>query len=188
MKTQKVALSERTTILASPRRLGLAFTLLEIVIVIGIILLLATLGIGSYSAARRSLTIDLETDKLVQLVSSLREISKTSPQCAGIRFETNRPSQKIVYAYKNSVEGCEKNGILTPTNGSSEVTITGIQQGTVIVKTASLLFTPPLGTLQIQPTAENLSITLALKNSPTVRRTISFELTTGKIEKIIERP
>lgn len=153
-----------------------AFTLIEILLVLSVILIVATLGIGSYTAARQNMAIDLEADRLVVLFHELRDASRTGTRCFGLRFEKNEDPQKIEAAYRNPRQGCDPNETNSPLSWSPEISVA--QENTV-----SVLFIPPHGNIKIQPDADAAEVTLALKKVPQKTRTIMIEPSTGKIWK-----
>lgn len=154
-----------------------AFTLIEILLVLSVILIVAMLGIGSYTAARQNMTIDLEADRLVILFHELRDASRAGARCFGIRFEKNENPQKIEAAYQNPRQGCDPNETSSPLPWSPEISVA--RENAV-----SVLFIPPHGNIKIQPDADFAEVTLALKKVPQKTRTITIEHATGRIWKL----
>lgn len=151
-----------------------AFTLIEIIFVIAVILIIAGLGAGSYGAARRSMAVDLEADTLVASLHQFRDASRTQPKCVGIRFEKNAAPKKIETAYLNPTQGCDAKETLSALAWSDEV---------VILNSLSILFIPPHGTMKIAPTNEKAEVGIAFKQNPAHNRKVFFDPQTGKIEK-----
>lgn len=161
-----------------------AFTLIEILIVISIILIITSIGIGSYTMVRKNMTVDLETDKLVAVMHSLRETSRTEVKCAGLKLTKNSPPEKIEALYKNAVDGCDETETLSEIDWSNEIIISEIALDGIKHNVASVIFVPPMGNMQLKPTASKSDITLALKNGNYKTKTISLDKLTGKIEKL----
>ncbi|MEK9132909.1 MAG: prepilin-type N-terminal cleavage/methylation domain-containing protein [Patescibacteria group bacterium] len=150
------------------------FTLMEIIIVVGIILILAVMGMGSYSIARRAIVMDLETDKLVALLNSTRDESKKTAKCFGIRFAKNSAPRKIHSIYANYVNGCSNEFALVDVEWSKEI---------VVGEDLTVIFIPPQGAMKLDPEAKTAQIVLNYNGTNSVR-TISFNTETGKIEKL----
>lgn len=154
-----------------------AFTLIEILLVLSVILIVATLGIGSYTVARQNMAIDLEADRLVVVLHELRDASRAGARCLGLRFEKNENPQKIETAYRNPRQGCDPNETSSPIPWSPEISMA--QENAV-----SVLFIPPHGNMKIQPDAAFVEVILALKKVPQKTRAIMLEPKTGKIWKL----
>lgn len=150
------------------------FTLMEIIIVVGIILILAVMGMGSYSVARRAIVMDLETDKLVALLNSTRDEAKKTSKCFGIRFSQDAAPKKIHSIYANYVNGCSNEFALVDVEWAKEV---------VVGEDLTVLFVPPQGTMRLDPEAKTGEVVLSYKGTNSTR-TISFNTETGKIEKL----
>lgn len=161
-----------------------AFTLIEIIVVVSIVLIMAALGVGSYRAARQNITIDLEADKLMTTLFALRDLSTVKAKCFGARLERGKEPQKIEADFNRALNnasgsgpgGCDLRGerrSILPWSPEVEVTNEGI----------SILFMPPHGKIQIFPTMEAKEVNLALKNMPQVARTIIINPASEKIEK-----
>ncbi|MFA6521887.1 MAG: prepilin-type N-terminal cleavage/methylation domain-containing protein [Candidatus Gracilibacteria bacterium] len=160
------------------------FTLVEIIIVVSIILTLAVLGVESYAVARRSMVIDLTTDKLVQALYSSREQAKNSAKCTGMRFETNKMPQNIEADYKNPVDGCENDFEVSSATWTKETQIYALLLDSDQKESFDVVFIPPLGQIKLPDGFKNAEIILSLKNQTNSRKIILSSLT-GKIEKLL---
>lgn len=151
-----------------------AFTLIEIIFVIAVILLVASLGVGGYTASRRNMAIDLETDRLVVLLHELRDASKKGNVCHGIRLKKNEAPRKIEKTYLNKKSGCSNE------EKQSEIS----WEGEVETNELSVIFIPPHGEMKIEPVNEETEIRVNLKRNPGNTRTVMLEPETGRIEKL----
>lgn len=151
-----------------------AYTLIEIIFVIAIILIMVAIGIGSYGAARQSMAVDLQTDELVALLHQLRDTSRSQTKCVGVRFVKNMPPKKIETAYLNPRQGCDAKELLSELAWSDEV---------VVLNSLSILFVPPHGAMKTGPTNEKAEVEIAFKKNQAKSRKVIFEPRTGKIEK-----
>lgn len=157
----------------------LGFTLIELLIVISIILIISTLGIGSYRSMRSAITIDLEADKFVALLQSLESQTRSTsqskgPQCIEVVFQKNSMPQQHTASYKNAVDGCDWD--------SQKNLPLGLAADVVVTSDVTVRFTPPEGRMKIMPEAGVL--TIALKQNPSMMRTISLNASSGTIQKI----
>lgn len=159
-----------------------AFTLIELLIVISIVLVLTTIGITSFSAARKNLTIDLESDTLIAMLHTLRNETRTLSGCRGISFMKNRPTQKIEAEYENPVKGCGAPHSAASAL-SSEIVISNIMIDNRTHDSFSIMFTPPYGIATFSPSGEIGEVTLALRNAVARSKTIRINKVTGSIEK-----
>ena len=160
-----------------------AFTLIELLIVISIIMIIATVGITSFSSARMGLVVDLESDKLVSLLHTLRNETRAKSKCFGIAFEKNKPPQKIEAAYKNPVEGCDK-PVSSTLQFDPDLVLTDVKLDARAQNAMSVTFVPPYGTMQFEPHGNDLELALSLRTGAYVAQTIRISSTTGKIEKM----
>ncbi len=153
-----------------------AFTLLEILIVISIIMIIALMGIGSFSAARQNLVVDLETDNVVALLYSLRDSARNQPKCSGIVFALQQAPKRIT-------SGCGKEVTTERAALSAEVTLQKIMLDGSEREEMTLLFTPPFGTMQFSHGGREATLIFGLKNKPALSRTVIVDRETGRIEK-----
>lgn len=159
------------------------FTLIEILLVLGIVLMLATIGLGVFSGARRNLTIDLETDKLIAAFNSLRANAQAKAECFGIAFEQNKPPRKITASYLNKRQGCDSNEqqFLFPLPDG--IVISGLSIDDGAKNDMKVWFVPPQGTLQLDPHGEQAEIIVSTASSSGVSKKIVIHAATGVIEK-----
>lgn len=155
-----------------------AFTLLELVVVISIIVIMSVIGISNYRSAKENLTIGLETDKLVSLLQSAREETRTTPRCVEIHFEKNSPPQKRTGVYKNPVEGCHF--------GDTEYVRADTADGVITLDTLSVVFVPPNGSILLKEGGLRLGlaaakIQISSSKNPSLIRTIYINPATGEI-------
>jgi prepilin-type N-terminal cleavage/methylation domain-containing protein len=159
------------------------FTLMEILVVLGIIVMLATIGLGIFAGSRRSLTVDLETDKLVAAFHALRGEAQTKAKCFGVVFEPNKPPQKIVSAYLNRLQGCSANENQSALPWEKEIVISGLALDGGSKNELKVWFVPPNGKLKLNPEGAVGEITLAIASPTAISRKILLRTATGVIEK-----
>ncbi|GEM_PF-4515265 len=159
------------------------FTLIEILVVIGIIVMLATIGLGVFSGARRNLTLDLETDKLIAALQSLRTTAQTQSLCVGLQFERSKSPQKITAAYRNRVQKCDSNETREAFPWPKEIAFADLLLDETSRKDLSVWFIPPQGNLQLQPPGKSAELTLAITAPTMISKKISLHAATGRIEK-----
>ena len=159
------------------------FTLIEILVVIGIIVMLATIGLGVFSGARRNLTLDLETDKLIAVLQSLRTASQTQCLCVGLRFERNKSPQKITTSYRNRVQKCDPNETREAFSWPKEIALADLALDETSRDNLEILFIPPQGNLQFKPAGESAQLTLAITSPTMISKKILLHAPTGRIEK-----
>lgn len=161
------------------------FTLIELLIVIGIIIVLAVAGAASYSTARQNIAVDLEADKLVALLNTLREESKVSAKCAGITFEKGKTPSKTEANYKNKTQKCAGQAKVSEINLSPEIRISELNLDETQHDVFSVIFIPPAGSAQFAPDAAEAEIILSVKSKSYLSRTVLINQATGKIEKVM---
>lgn len=160
-----------------------AFTLIELLIVIGIILTLAVFGVGSYSAARQNIALDLEADKIVALLQTLREQSRTSAKCAGITFEKGKIPSQIEAKYQNSKQKCAAKVGVSDVSLNPEIILSEIQLDGAVRDVFSVVFVPPHGEAEFTPESSEAVLTLKIKSKEYLSREILINRISGKIEK-----
>lgn len=159
------------------------FTLIEILVVIGIIVMLATIGLGVFSGARRNLTLDLETEKLIAAMQLLRTASQTQSLCVGLRFERNKSPQKITAPYRNRVQKCDPNETREAFPWPKEIAIADLALDETSRNELSVWFIPPQGNLQFKPAGESAVFTLSITSPTMISKKILLHAPTGRIEK-----
>lgn len=163
-------------------RTVMAFTLIEILIVISIILIIASMGIGAYSSARRGITVDLESDKIVATLHSFRSEAQNTSKCIGMIFQKGKTPRRIESGFLNMVDGCDTTSGSSPLPFDSDIAVSALTLGINQRGEFSVLFVPPLGIMQFVPSAGDGSIEISTKTSSS-KRTIVLNSQTGKIEK-----
>lgn len=165
------------------------FTIIELLIVIAVIGIVAGLGVSAYSVARRAIAIELQADSLVAELQSLREDSKRSSVCVGIRLAEKEVPQKITAPFKNKIEGCgEANSqefLLWP----ADTAISFLQLEGRPTKKYDILFVPPLGSIRLSSDAAQAHVWLSLKRAPELNeRIVEITALSGVIHKIKKTP
>lgn len=167
-----------------------AFTLVEILVVISIIMLIATTGIISYNSTRKNLAIGIETDKIVTLFHSLRDETQNNTgsaegqKCYGIRFSKNAAPQKIETVFLDKVHGCAEEEKYSGLDIAQDFFPSEIISDESVKENLSVIFIPPYGMMTIRPDrGVKTQITFHLKNTPETTGKIEFNTTTGKVEK-----
>lgn len=162
------------------------FTLIELLIVISIITIMAFIGVSSFSISKRSLALDLETDKIASELAARRGQSQTSSVCLGILFEKDAPLQKIQTAYKKNA-GCDFENLREePAPSKSPINISSIKLDNSQTNKLSVLFSPPQGKMIFRngenaPAAESQA-EIIFQNNETARKLL-LNANTGKITK-----
>lgn len=156
---------------------------MEILLVLGIILMLATIGLGVFAGSRRNLTIDLETDKLIAVLNGLRGNAQAKAECFGIEFERNKPPQKITAPYLNRMQGCDANENRSALSWEKDIAISDLLLDGGSKNEFAVWFVPPNGKLKLNPDAVTGEIILAIPSPAAVSKKITLYANTGVIEK-----
>ncbi|PJC36638.1 hypothetical protein CO046_04450 [Candidatus Peregrinibacteria bacterium CG_4_9_14_0_2_um_filter_53_11] len=163
------------------------FTLLELIIVITVLMLVTALGLGSYGLARASLIMDLQSERLVATLNSLRDQAKTHTDCIGVDFTNDAYPELLRQPYTNPREGCSGDIERTEFPNwskdvvTSQLSLDGRELSTPLV----IFFIPPTGVVRIDPAAQVTTITISLTRYGYVReRTIEIDATTGRIQRL----
>lgn len=166
---------------------GAGFTLIEILIVIAIITVLATFGIGAYSRARQKISLDVTTDNLIATLQTLRSATRSGVECTGMRFVKEKKPEKLLAPFKNPREGCATKETKTSLfSFANDVFIAAIVADKKEIDTVDLFFTPPHGTLKTNPLGDSFAITLRSKTGgreENTVRTVVINTEIGRIEK-----
>lgn len=161
-----------------------AFTLIELIIVITILIIITAVGVGAYSGIRRTLLIDLQADTLVTILGNMQSEVKNAPRCVGIRFEQDKAPQRIEAAYSSGTRTCGQVALVSSFALPAELRVAQVRADLAPTKTLSILFTPPHATVSLQPGSSLGDIIVALKNDAKRYRTVRVHKATGVIEKI----
>lgn len=168
-------------------RAGGGFTLIEILIVIAIITVLATFGIGAYSRAKQKISLDVAADNLVAALQTFRSAARSGVECTGIRFIKEKKPQKLTAPFKNPREGCAAQEIKTALFPFvNDVAIAKIVADKKEIDTFDLLFEPPHGALGTNPSGDLFEVIVRSKTGgpqENTARTVVINTETGRIEK-----
>ncbi len=169
------------------------FTIIEFLIVITIIMTLAVMGAGAYSAGRKIAVIDLHAEKLVSVLNSLRDKARAgaksgaTPKCYGLTFTVGSAPKLVERNYLNSRELCENT--LQPVEAfewQPDVKLKSILvSGNENSAPLDVIFYPPHG--NILPITgissdQNTRFTFIIEYKDRTR-TIEVDETSGRIEK-----
>lgn len=166
------------------KKAGFGFTLIEILIVISIILIISSIGILNYTAVRKNMAIDLETDKIVQTLNSMREETKSLGRCVGVKFEESKMPVRLEAPFKKEIKGCDATVAETAMPQFQELFAVNLDEDGREMPDWSVMFVPPFGTMRFSPDAIDFAkATFALKNAEQNTRTVSLEPVSGRIEK-----
>lgn len=164
-----------------------AFTLIEIMVVIFIILIFAVIGTGAYSAVRQRLIPDIETDKVIAMLNSLRSTARSSGMCEGLIFTKNAPMQRTESAYVNPSQPCAEPTTKIATPFTQSVALSAITIDNTSRDTIQVQFIPPQGSLdfalQQGETGAQAVLTIASANAPENFKTVVINKLSGVIEK-----
>ena len=159
-----------------------AFTLVELMIVIVIIIILAVAGTGAYSAARQRLIPDIEADKIIAMLNTLRSTAKSSALCEGVIFEKNGEMQITEAPYINPSQPCGQTRAQRA-SFSKSVSLTKIMVDEAEHDTLQLQFIPPQGNIDFSLEGGQTILTIAATNAPENFKTIIINKQSGVIEK-----
>jgi len=157
------------------------FTLIEIVIVIAIIIIISTLGVGSYSSINNNLAIDFFADNFISKLHSTRVSTQSQPKCLGLRLQKDAEVKATESAYKNARTGCEKNKKTTTLDLGKNIVASQILLDGIETESVDIFFEPPAGIMKFSPDGKNIEIIFALVTDATKTRTVTIEKNTGKI-------
>lgn len=163
-----------------------AFTLIEILIVIAIILIMTAVGLDIYSSSRKFMVVDLESDKLIALMRSIREESKAlrPAQCVGIEFSVNNTPQKVYSDYNSDARDCGNARTTSPITFGGEAAISAITLNNSSRTNLTLNFAPPFGEMELSETGNTGEITVAFRTNTNVFKKIYFNRMSGNITKL----
>lgn len=182
------------------------FTLVEMLIVIGIVGLLTVLAVGSFGAARKQARLDIAVESMMTTIKEQQGKAKNgrqvadAPSCYGVVFQKTVPYlQTVTMPYRAiandstaKADYCDAVGaILTDVPLVQEIVLQGIQQGSAKLEKMALLFKPPFGAVL---EAHDLSAITEMRNQPSAdqnplqiffnERALQFDAFSGMVTRI----
>lgn len=164
-----------------------AFTLIELLIVITVIGILAMMAIGAYGMIRVNMAIDLQADKLVAKMQTLRAQAKTQPLCFGITFNGTAPV--VVSApYKRADRSCDETEITnTFFEWPSDIVIEEMRLDAASEDNVTAWFVPPDGKLFIGNYTSVLDVVIKIQRGTQIRRRqVTMSAASATIQKTQE--
>lgn len=161
---------------------------MEMLVVIAIITILAFVGLNSYRSSKANLALNLETDKIIAELNSMRSKVKSPirgerPICEGAAFSKDSAPQKISGEYAGPKAGCAQ-FTLYGSGLTQETAVYSLKADSTEVNSLTVFFTPPSGAMKISAVAEKheiAEIILSLKTNTSARRAILINASTGSI-------
>ena len=136
------------------KKLSSGFTLIEIIVVISIIMIFAAISLGGFSAMRRTIALDINTDTMVNTLNALRGESQRGITCSGVNFKVQAQPEKITTPYVNATRTCDLSSPQkSPLAWSQDTAVTSIkstdaESGVPANENElTVLFAPPRGTM-----------------------------------------
>lgn len=160
-----------------------AFTLIELLITISILAIIVTISIGSYSYARRGIVLDLESDKLIARLNTVRDSSKVSASCKGLRIQRSGVLEELSAPYSYEQRTCGEFKVDRQFTTAPEVLVSKILSNAGDVAATTVNFIPPQGVVSSIPPATIIEVTLGLKAGAPFTKTIIVNTVTGSITK-----
>lgn len=130
------------------------FTLIELIVVTGIILLLSAIALPNFNAGEKNMALERSTAELVQDLSRAREMAM-SAGAYGMKFETNA-SDYILFADLNNDQVLDSGEIVETISMEEGIKISVLSPVSPLIIT----FTPPDPTVNI-----NSTTTITLTNN-----------------------
>lgn len=166
-----------------------AFTLIELLIVISVIGILATMAVTAYGTIRVNMAVDLQADKLVAQLHTLRAQAKTQPLCFGVQFNGARPN--VVQApYIRKDRSCDEENItMNRLEWPNDISIVDMRVDAAAAENTTAWFVPPEGKLAIGNGnyTSNLDVVLKIQRGSQIRRRqVTLRAASGTIEKTRE--
>ncbi len=164
------------------------FTLIEILIVITVIAILATMAVGAYGLIRVNMAIDLQADKVVAQFHTLRAEAQTQANCIGMRFKTGEYPQMVYVPYIQRQRICEvdsANKRIVPMSWPPDISVDQMYMNADTRDTEIIVwFVPPEGKLKLENPADVLDVMLKIQRGSQVRcRQVSISAASETIEK-----
>lgn len=165
-----------------------AFTLIEILIVISIIAIMATLAIGNYNNIRSKIENQFTIDTLIQEFRGQSKLAQNqaNPTCYKITINQAENSiTKTTALFDSKSRTCQseetKNINLLQ---NSQLQITSISKDNIDIKQETIIFIPPSGLPQNSDNKNNLKIQFTTQDQPENLKTILINLRNGSIQKL----
>jgi prepilin-type N-terminal cleavage/methylation domain-containing protein len=167
------------------------FTLIEIIIVLGIIGLVAVISVASYGIAKRKVELDIAADSVQSLIAEARdksksgytkgeELSDTTSLCFGIFAEVGRNIELFNTPYNKLNKKCEKDNLNFIKTGfqNKQIFMKEIYfYGEPLEKDLTIFFKPPYGEIEFVDTAD----TGKFNEEPLVKFVIGYRDLEGSI-------
>lgn len=178
------------------------FTLVEMLIVIAIVGILATISIGQYNQFRRVSVLDLAADSIVASINDARDSVKAgkvigdseASMCIGLKFEADSGVTQVSSKFNNQKNWSKNEGRWvrggclevdnavpgTPVSVGDSVIVESINLGEI--ESCSVLFSPPDGEVD-KEASSCIKIRIGYGDgSVDLQRDININLNTGKAE------
>lgn len=166
-----------------------AFTLIEILIVISIIAILATLSIANYNNIRSKIENQFTIDTLVQEFRNQSKLSQNQndPTCHNIQINSEQNSIiKTTSTFDPSSRTCQpkENNNTINLLENSQLQIVSLTIDNIESDEQTITFTPPSGLPQNPTNKNNLRIQFNTETEPENLKTILINLRNGSIQKL----
>jgi len=156
-----------------------AFTLTELLVVMGVILLLLAIILPNYRAGERQFALQRSAHKLAQDLRRAQEMAMATKEFRGwtprggygIFFKIEDPKNYILFAEISDPPNFQYDG------ESEKVETISLEKGVEIKELSpdsslNIVFLPPDPTTVIQPAAFSAKITLSLKDDPAKTKSV----------------
>lgn len=159
------------------------FTIIEMLVVVGIILLITGLVLPNYKANDKQLALERSIHKTAQDIRRIQEMSISAKgyDCGprklkgyGINFFNRSDFPEYVYFYTvmaRCVNGIPRNETIERIYFEKGIKIKEIKQGDTVVNSAYIFFYPPDPETDLSG-ASKVEVTLAVEDEPQQTRTI----------------
>lgn len=171
------------------------FTLIELVIVIGIIGLIVVMSITSYFSYRKSISLSLAVDSLQSAVKSVQQQArsgkgmvngKSVPLCYGIVLKDGQPVRFVTAEYKDASNSVNQSefpcNLSTEKVGKSVNLMEGVQ--VAIESDRSVYAIPPRGEFMTSSGQSSISFALQFGADTSKAIPITMRLPFGILEKL----
>jgi prepilin-type N-terminal cleavage/methylation domain-containing protein len=175
-----------------------AFTFIELIIVISIIGILATLFLNGYRGTIQHARMESSMNELKSVMASLKTkansgVYEKGPSCYGVEFNKNKNSVISFSAiYNTQKESCETSSAkfenIQAIDIYPELQISNIGDTANAIQNLKIFFYPPRGNILLFADDEkteytkNIIVTFIYNNFPEIIRKISIDGVTGNTE------